>query len=181
MAETKNDSNKVEKMINDLVERAKKASEEYMKLNQEQVDKIVKAMSIAGLEHHMELAKLAVEETGRGIYEDKIIKNMFATDYIYNNIKNEKTVGIIEENIEDDYGIQNCWNKMIDILSKDINETVAYLENCSEEDIYFISEVFEDVSEQLQSKEYIECLRKLDDKFPNLDMTKDINLAEEYI
>ena len=75
------------------------------------------------------------------------------------------------KNIEDDYGIQKCWNKMIDILSKDINETVAYLENCSEEDIYFISEVFEDVSEQLQSKEYIECLRKLDDKFPNLDMT----------
>ena len=103
MAETKNDSNKVEKMINDLVERAKKASKEYMKLNQEQVDKIVKAMSMAGLEHHMELAKLAVEETGRGIYEDKIIKNMFATDYIYNNIKNEKTVGIIEENVEDDY------------------------------------------------------------------------------
>lgn len=61
-----------------------------MKLNQEQVDKIVKAMSIAGLEHHMELAKLAVEETGRGIYEDKIIKNMFATDYIYNNIKMKK-------------------------------------------------------------------------------------------
>ena len=85
------------------------------------------------------------------------------------------------KNIEDDYGIQNCCNKMIDILSKDINETVAYLENCSEEDIYFISEVFEDVSEQLQSKEYIECLRKLDDKFPNLDMTKDIDLAEEYI
>ena len=53
------------------------------------------------------------------------------------------------KNIEDDYGIQNCWNKMIDILSKDINETVAYLENCSEEDIYFISEVFEDVSELL--------------------------------
>ena len=89
MAETKNDSNKVEKMINDLVEKAKKASKEYMKLNQEQVDKIVKAMSMAGLEHHMELAKLAVEETGRGIYEDKIIKNMFATDYIYNNIKKQ--------------------------------------------------------------------------------------------
>ena len=53
------------------------------------------------------------------------------------------------KNIEDDYGIQNCWNKMIDILSKDINETVAYLENCSEEDIYFISEVFEDVSERI--------------------------------
>ena len=85
MAETKNDSNKIEKMINDLVERAKKASKEYRKLNQEQVDNVVKAMSMAGLEHHMELAKLAVEETGRGIYEDKIIKNMFATDYIYNS------------------------------------------------------------------------------------------------
>ena len=46
------------------------------------------------------------------------------------------------KNIEDDYGIQNCWNKMIDILSKDINETVAYLENCSEEDIYFIDDGF---------------------------------------
>ena len=116
--------------------------------------------------------------------------------YKFNNkIDNEETSLIVElkftqkesvflkeyKNIEDDYGIQNCWNKMIDILSKDINETVAYLENCSEEDIYFISEVFEDVSEQLQSKEYIECLRKLDDKFPNLDMTKDIDLAEEYI
>ena len=98
MAETKNDSNKIEQMINDLVERAKKASKEYMKLNQEQVDKIVKAMSIAGLEHHMELAKLAVEETGRGIYEDKITKNMFATEYVYHSIKYEKTVGIINEN-----------------------------------------------------------------------------------
>ena len=83
MAETKNDSNKIEKVINDLVERAKKASKEYRKLNQEQVDNVVKAMSMAGLEHHMELAKLAVEETGRGIYEDKIIKNMFATDCLY--------------------------------------------------------------------------------------------------
>ena len=50
MAETKNDSNKIEKMINDLVERAKKASKEYRKLNQEQVDNVVKAMSMAGLE-----------------------------------------------------------------------------------------------------------------------------------
>ena len=96
---------------------------------------------------------------------------------IMDNIISERK----SKNIEDDYGIQNCWNKMIDILSKDINETVAYLENCSEKDIYFISEIFEDVSEMLQSKEYIECLRKLDDKFPDLHMTKDIDLVEEYI
>ena len=94
---------KVEQMIDDLVEKAKIASREYLKIDQETVDKIVKAMSMAGLEHHMELAKMAVEETGRGIYEDKITKNMFATEYIYHSIKHEKTVGIINENDEDDY------------------------------------------------------------------------------
>ena len=90
-------------MIDELVEKAKIASREYLKLDQETVDRIIKAMSMAGLEHHMELAKMAIEETGRGVYEDKITKNMFATEYIYHSIKNEKTVGIINENDEDDY------------------------------------------------------------------------------
>ena len=94
---------KVQEMINGLVERAKKASEEYLKLDQKTVDNITKAMSMAGLEHHMELAKMAVEETGRGIYEDKITKNMFATEYIYHSIKYEKTVGVINENEEEGY------------------------------------------------------------------------------
>ena len=98
-----NEEQKVQQMINELVERAKKASQEYMKLDQETVDNITKAMSMAGLEHHMELAKMAVEETGRGIYEDKITKNMFATEYVYHSIKYEKTVGIINENDEEDY------------------------------------------------------------------------------
>ena len=94
---------KVKDMIDDLVARARKASEEYLKLDQETVDRITKAMAMAGLEHHMELAKMAVEETGRGIYEDKITKNMFATEYIYHSIKYEKTVGIISENEEEGY------------------------------------------------------------------------------
>lgn len=94
---------KVQNMINELVEKAKIASKEYLNLDQETVDNITKAMSMAGLEHHMELAKLAVEETGRGIYEDKITKNMFATEYVYHSIKYEKTVGIINENEEEDY------------------------------------------------------------------------------
>ena len=93
----------IEDMIDNLVQRAKKASEEYMDLNQEQVDNIVKAMAMAGLEHHMELAKIAVEETGRGIYEDKITKNMFATEYVYHSIKYDKTVGIINDNEEEGY------------------------------------------------------------------------------
>ena len=104
MSENKiQDENQVKDMIQGLVDRAKKASEEYLKLDQETVDNIIKAMSMAGLEHHMELAKMAVEETGRGIYEDKITKNMFATEYIYHNIKYEKTVGIIRENEEEGY------------------------------------------------------------------------------
>lgn len=100
---TDEEKNKIQEMVNGLVQRAKKASEEYMKLNQEQIDGIVKAMAMAGLEHHMELAKMAVEETGRGIYEDKITKNMFATEYVYHSIKYDKTVGIINENEEEGY------------------------------------------------------------------------------
>lgn len=96
---------RVEQMIDELMRKAKIASQEYMKLDQETVDNITKAMSMAGLEHHMELAKMAVEETGRGIYEDKITKNMFATEYVYHSIKNEKTVGVIAENDLEDYEI----------------------------------------------------------------------------
>jgi len=55
--------NNVREMIDKLTEKAEKALQEYMKLDQEQVDSIVKAMSVAGLEHHRELAKLAIEET----------------------------------------------------------------------------------------------------------------------
>ena len=93
----------IKKMIDDLVVRAKKASEEYLKLDQDAVNNIIKAMSMAGLDNHMKLAKMAVEETGRGIYEDKITKNMFATEYIYHNIKYGKTVGVISENEEEGY------------------------------------------------------------------------------
>ena len=100
---TEKEEQEIKKMIDDLVKRAKKASEEYMKLSGEDVDRIVKAMSMAGEEHHMELAKFAVEETDRGIYEDKITKNMFATEYIYHSIKYDKTVGVVSQNEEEGY------------------------------------------------------------------------------
>ena len=101
--EKENNDEKVSQMIEDLMEKAKKASEEYLKLDQETVDNIIKKMAMAGLENHMKLAKMAVEETGRGIYEDKITKNMFATEYIYHSIKYGKTVGVISENEEEGY------------------------------------------------------------------------------
>ena len=95
----------VNEMIDGYVAKAQKALNEFMALNQEQIDAIVKAMTLAGLDKHMELAKMAVEETGRGVYEDKITKNMFATEYVYHSIKNEKTVGVIAENDLEDYEV----------------------------------------------------------------------------
>ena len=95
----------VNEMIDGYVTKAQKALNEFMALNQEQIDAIVKAMTLAGLDKHMELAKMAVEETGRGVDEDKITKNMFATEYVYHSIKNEKTVGVIAENDLEDYEI----------------------------------------------------------------------------
>ena len=104
MAEySEEEKQKVKEMIDSLIAKAKIASQEYLKLDQEQVNNIVKQMAMAGLEHHMEFAKLAVEETGRGIYEDKVTKNMFATEYIYHSIKHDKTVGVINTNEEEGY------------------------------------------------------------------------------
>ena len=94
---------RIEDMIDGLVQRAKLASEKYMELDQETVDNITKKMAMAGLENHMRLAKMAVEETKRGIYEDKITKNMFASEYVYHSIKYDKTVGVINDNEEEGY------------------------------------------------------------------------------
>ncbi|EMT45689.1 bifunctional acetaldehyde-CoA/alcohol dehydrogenase [Anoxybacillus flavithermus] len=88
----------VTKMIDTLVANAQKALKAFRDYDQETIDHIVKQMALAGLDKHMYLAKLAIEETKRGVYEDKIIKNIFATEYIYHNIKYDKTVGVIREN-----------------------------------------------------------------------------------
>ncbi|WP_026672208.1 bifunctional acetaldehyde-CoA/alcohol dehydrogenase [Alkalihalobacterium bogoriense] len=91
----------VTETINSLVANAQVALKEFLEFDQEMIDKIVKEMALAGLDQHMPLAKLAVDETKRGVYEDKIIKNIFSTEYIYHNIKYDKTVGIINENTQD--------------------------------------------------------------------------------
>ena len=80
-----------------LIERVKKAQKIYSTYSQEQVDKIFKAASTAANKARIPLAKMAVEDTGMGIVEDKIIKNHFASEYIYNKHKNAKTCGIIQE------------------------------------------------------------------------------------
>ncbi len=98
-----NAKSEVEVMIDGLVAKAQKALSEFLTYDQETIDHIVHEMALAGLDKHQELARMAVEETGRGVYEDKVIKNMFATEYIWHNIKKEKTAGILEENEMEGY------------------------------------------------------------------------------
>ena len=86
------------------LERVKNAQKEFSKYSQEQVDKIFQAAAIAANEARIPLAKMAVEETGMGIIEDKVIKNHYAAEYIYNKYKNEKTCGVIYQ--DDSYGIK---------------------------------------------------------------------------
>ena len=82
--------------LNELIERVKKAQKEFSTYSQEQIDKIFKAAATAANKARIPLAKMAVEDTGMGIVEDKIIKNHFASEYIYNKHKNAKTCGVIK-------------------------------------------------------------------------------------
>ena len=81
--------------VNALVTNAHKALDQFLTMNQEQIDHIVSKCSVAALDAHGRLARLAVEETKRGVFEDKATKNLFASEYIINNMRGQKTVGII--------------------------------------------------------------------------------------
>ena len=93
----------IQDMIDELVINAKKAASEYEKMTQKEIDKICCAMAQIAMENRVVLAKEAVLETGRGVFEDKIIKNMFASEYVWNHIKDKKTVGIINQDEEKGY------------------------------------------------------------------------------
>ena len=80
-----------------LVSQARTAAAVFTQFTQEDVDRIVKPMVLAGMEHALDLARLAVEETKLGVMEDKVIKNMVATEFAYNYVKDKRTVGIIRE------------------------------------------------------------------------------------
>lgn len=101
---TKKKNVKVEEVkfneVDQLVEKAQKSLNELMKFDQEQINKIVHAMVMAGVDNHMPLAKAAVEETKRGIYEDKCIKNLYSTETVWHSIKYEKTVGVIDRDMQ---------------------------------------------------------------------------------
>ncbi len=90
--------------LEDLIISVKKAQEKFATYTQEQVDKIFLAAAMAANQARIPLAKMAVEETGMGLVEDKIIKNHYAAEYIYNKYKDDKTCGVIEE--DEAYGIK---------------------------------------------------------------------------
>ena len=83
--------------VNALVEKGLVALKEFRQLNQEQVNYIVAKASVAALDQHGVLAMHAYEETGRGVFEDKATKNLFACEYVVNNMRHLKTVGVISE------------------------------------------------------------------------------------
>ena len=87
-----------------MLARVREAQKIYSTYTQEQVDKIFRAAAMAANLQRIPLAKMAVEETGMGVVEDKVIKNHYAAEYIYNAYKNTKTCGVIEE--DKAYGIK---------------------------------------------------------------------------
>ena len=90
---SENDTEKIKKIIS----RVKKAQREFSTYSQDMVDKIFFCAATAANKERISLAKMAIDETGMGVFEDKVIKNNYASEYIYNAYKNEKTCGIIEE------------------------------------------------------------------------------------
>lgn len=87
-----------EQSLNELIERVREAQKKYATYSQEQVDKIFRAAAMAADKARIPLAKEAVEETGMGIIEDKVIKNHFASEYIFNKYREAKTCDVIEHN-----------------------------------------------------------------------------------
>ena len=92
------------KSLKELMENVRKAQEEFATFDQERVNKIFRKVAQKINDKRIVLAKLAVEETGMGILEDKVIKNHFASEYIYNKYKDEKTCGVLEE--DKSYGVK---------------------------------------------------------------------------
>lgn len=107
----------MEKLIDSLetlevkIKEVKQAQKVFSTYSQDRIDKIFKAAAIAANQNRILLAKMAVEETGMGVVEDKVIKNHFASEYIYNAYKDTPTCGLIEE--DKTYGIKKLLNQLV--------------------------------------------------------------------
>lgn len=85
---------------------------------------------------------------------------------------------LIEEN---DPAVCEIWDSLTELLSENAEETIKFLLTCTKEQLFFVSEVIEDISYNLRSQEYINTLWELDRKYPELEMKSDIEVAEDYM
>lgn len=99
-------------------------------------------------------------------------------------IDNKKVKKIISERKKlhpDDPAVEKKWSELTDLFKKNEKETIKYLENCEGEELEWISEIFEDISEQLQSKKFIDTLELLEKKYPELDLKMNVEFAKKAI
>ena len=87
--------------LDDVVARSRAAADDFRRIDdQETVDRIVWSLVVAGLQHAVELARLAMDEVGFGVFEDKVLKNYIATEFLYDYLKDKRSVGVIDEDVE---------------------------------------------------------------------------------
>ena len=103
MTDGKTIDRQAEEQLKDTLARVRAAQREFSTYSQEQVDSIFKAVATAANEARLSLAKMAVEETGMGVFEDKVLKNHYAAEYIYHQYKNDKTCGVVERDETNGY------------------------------------------------------------------------------
>ncbi|WP_349943809.1 hypothetical protein ABFV83_10935 [Lacrimispora sp. BS-2] len=99
-------------------------------------------------------------------------------------MEKEKVINLLCERVlvdENDPVINRIWDEMTVLLSQNSNETINFLNDCTEEQIFYISEIIEDISHNLKSQDFINTLYELNTKFPNLQMEWDIEIAKEFM
>lgn len=99
-------------------------------------------------------------------------------------MEKEKVIDLLCERVmvdENDPVINRIWDEMTVLLSQSSNETINFLKDCTEEQLFYISEIIEDISYNLKSQEFINTLYELNAKFPNLQMESDIEIAKEFM
>ncbi|WP_277406222.1 hypothetical protein [Lacrimispora xylanisolvens] len=99
-------------------------------------------------------------------------------------MEKEKVIDLLCERVmvdENDPVINRIWDEMTVLLSQNSNETINFLKDCTEKQLFYISEIIEDISYNLKSQEFINTLYELNAKFPNLQMESDIEIAKEFM
>ncbi|NTU19573.1 hypothetical protein HPY28_04465 [Brevibacillus sp. HB1.2] len=77
--------------------------------------------------------------------------------------------------------VYEFWGKLTEILSANVLETIEFFDTCTEQEAYWLSEIFEDISARVNSQDFIECIKRVDRKYPELLLAKDIKVAEEFM